>query len=160
MAPEAELKADLQDRLFLGRELLAKLENNQVIRRVQGLPKLEKKIRQELKFLEKFEDPENFSGLKKEHINCSNLIHLGCIVDQLFLVKAPQSVMQPFNVQKDFSNKKVCVDIVCDKGLTWIKVVARNPRALDQNSQGGNQYGQRCIIDQVGNHLKLCIINQ
>jgi len=45
--------------------------------------------------------------------------------------------------------KKVVVDIVCDKGQTWIKVVARNPRALDLNSQGGNQFGQKSIIDQV-----------
>ena len=33
--------------------------------------------------------------------------------------------------------------------MEWIKVVARNPKALDQNSQGGSQFGQRTIIDQV-----------
>ena len=31
--------------------------------------------------------------------------------------------------------KKVSVDIVCDGGDCWVKVVARNPRALDLNSQ-------------------------
>ena len=31
----------------------------------------------------------------------------------------------------------------------WIKVVARNPRALAVNSQGGAQFGQKSIIDQV-----------
>jgi len=45
--------------------------------------------------------------------------------------------------------KKVVADIVCDKGRTWIKVVARNPKALDLNSLGGNQFGQRSILDQV-----------
>ena len=45
--------------------------------------------------------------------------------------------------------KKVIVDIVCDKAKTWVKVVARNPRALDLNSQGGNQFGQKSILDQV-----------
>ncbi len=31
--------------------------------------------------------------------------------------------------------KKVSVDIVCEGGDCWVKVVARNPRALDLNSQ-------------------------
>ena len=31
----------------------------------------------------------------------------------------------------------------------WIKVVARNPRALAVNSQGGAQFGQKNILDQV-----------
>ena len=33
------------------------------------------KVRQEVKFLEKFESPEKFKKLKKEHISCSNLSH-------------------------------------------------------------------------------------
>ena len=45
--------------------------------------------------------------------------------------------------------KKVVVDIVCDKGQTWLKVVAKNPRALDLNSQGQSQFGQKSILDQV-----------
>ena len=32
-------------------------------------------VRQEVKFLEKFEAPEKFRKLKKEHISCSNLSH-------------------------------------------------------------------------------------
>ena len=31
--------------------------------------------------------------------------------------------------------KKVNVDIVCDGGLSWVKVVARNPKAVHLNSQ-------------------------
>ena len=57
--------------------------------------------------------------------------------------------MHPFNLTQNFKAKKICVDIVCDKGQTWMKVVARNPIALDQNSQGGSQFGQRSFIDQV-----------
>ena len=33
------------------------------------------KVRQEVKFLEKFEAAEKFKKLKKEHISCSNLSH-------------------------------------------------------------------------------------
>ena len=68
MDPE-ELQQDLREKLSLGRELLEKLSNNE-LRKVQGLAKLEKKIRQEVKFLERFADPVNLSDLKKEHINC------------------------------------------------------------------------------------------
>ena len=114
MSPK-ELRTELTEKLALGRELLERLANNK-FKKVQGIPKLEKKIRQELKFLEKFENQVNLCGLKKEHISCSNLNHLGCIVDQLYLVPNPHSVMQPFNLKQEFKTKKVCVDIVCDKG--------------------------------------------
>ena len=41
------------------------------------------------------------------------------------------------------------VDIVSGSSGCWIKVVARNPRALAVNSQGGAQFGQKNILDQV-----------
>lgn len=149
------LQEDLAGKIYLGRELLERLSNNE-LKRVQGVAKLEKKVRQELKFLEKFECAENFSKLKKEHISCSNLVHLASIIAQIFLVENPISVMQPFNLWNSdgLVVKKVVVDIVCDKGQTWLKVVARNPRALDLNSQGGNQFGQKSILDQVKEFVK------
>lgn len=75
-------------KILLGRSLLEKLAGPSLCK-VQGLAKLEKKVlilctwgnsqhlqvRQEVKFLEKFEKPANFSNLKKEHIACSNLAH-------------------------------------------------------------------------------------
>jgi hypothetical protein len=132
---------------------------------VLGLAKLEKKVRctehwgnrsaeqvrQEVKFLEKFESAENFCKLKKEHIACSNLAHQASVIEELFSVVAPCAVMQPYTVAgRDGEERKVVVDIVCEKGHVWVKVVARNPRALALNSQGGNQFGQRSIVDQVG----------
>lgn len=160
MSAPDELKTNLQEKLFLGRTLLSKLADRSALKKVQGIPKLEKKIRQELKFLEKFEDPAFFSGLKKEHISCSNLIHLGCIVDELLLTTNPSAVMHPFSLKQEFKTKKVTVDIVSDKGHSWIKVVARNPRSLDQNSMGGNQFGQRCILDQVKELVKCSLQNE
>ena len=144
-----DLREDLLDKIRFGKEMLAQLANNK-FKKVQGLPKLEKKVRQELKFLEKFEAPENFGDLKKEHISCSNLLHLGSIIEQLCLVENPSSVLQPFNLNEGCKVKKICVDIVCDRGQSWLKVVARNPIALDQNCQGGSQFGQRSFMDQVG----------
>ena len=53
--------------------------------------------------------------------------------------------MQPFPLD----DKKVTVDIIANEGLEWIKVIARSPKALDLNSSGGNQFGQRSLMDQV-----------
>ena len=44
---------------------------------------------------------------------------------------------------------QLVVDIVSGGSGCWIKVVARNPRALAVNSQGGAQFGQKNILDQV-----------
>lgn len=46
-------------------------------------------------------------------------------------------------------DKKVTVDIVSDGGLTWTKVVARNPKSLSQICMGNASYGVRSIIDQA-----------
>ena len=101
MSHPDELKTNLQEKLFLGRTLLSKLADKSSLKKVQGIPKLEKKIRQELRFLEKFEDPAFFSGLKKEHISCSNLIHLGCIV----IFKAPTQWILTVIPDYYFTNK-------------------------------------------------------
>ena len=154
-----DLRVDLGEKIRFGKDILAKLSNNK-FKKVQGLAKLEKKVRQELKFLEKFESPENFIDLKKEHINCSNLVHLGSIIEQLFLVDNPSSVLHPFNLSQDCKVKKICVDIVCDKGQSWLKVVARNPIALDQNCQGGSQFGQRSFTEQVKDLVRCAAQNE
>jgi len=144
-----ELRRELDEKIKLGRLLLERLANSS-LKNVQGLPKLEKKVRQEVKFLEKFDDPRNFLSLKKEHIACSNLAHQASVIEQIFGVAVPVAVMQPFTLTtRGGQDKKIVVDIVCDKGNTWIKVVARNAKALALNSAGGNQFGQRSILDQV-----------
>jgi len=156
----ATLQGELRAKIFIGQTLLDRLSNNS-LKKVQGLPKLEKKVRQEVKFLEKFEADENISKLKKEHINCSNLAHLSSIIDQIFLVESPTAVIHPFNlVTGDKARKKVVVDVVADKGQSWIKVVARNPKALDLNSQGGSQFGQKSIIDQVKEFVQCSAQNE
>ena len=84
-SPE-ELRKDLKEKIALGHGLLQKLDNNG-LKKVQGIAKLEKKVKQEVKFLEKFEDEKTFHKLKKEHISCSNLVHLESFISQIFLVQ-------------------------------------------------------------------------
>ena len=47
MSHPDELKTNLQEKLFLGRTLISKLADKSSLKKVQGIPKLEKKIRQE-----------------------------------------------------------------------------------------------------------------
>jgi len=158
---QEHLRPVLQDRIELGRSLVDKL-NQPNLQKVTGLAKLVKKVRQEVKFLEKFEKVDKLCDLKKEHIQCSNLVHLHSIINQLFRCKNPVAVMQPYNLydRDGVLLKKMAVDIVCEGGFSWLKVVARNPKALQLNSKGGNQYGQRSIIDQVREFVECSKQNQ
>ncbi|ERL92237.1 hypothetical protein D910_09554 [Dendroctonus ponderosae] len=108
---------------------------------VDGLQKLSRKINQELKFLKKVYKNAN---LKKEHLQCSNLTHFSALVDTLKTVDNCQSVNKIFNLE----DRKITVDIICDNGLTWIKVIARNPKSLSQIYMGNASYGVRSIVDQ------------
>ena len=103
ISPE-ELRKDLTEKIELGHGLLQKLNNNG-LKKVQGIAKLEKKVKQEVKFLEKFQDEITFLKLKKEHISCSNLVHLESFISQIFLVQNPSAVMHPFNLWSNGENK-------------------------------------------------------
>ena len=130
----------LEKRLCEGRELLQTAES---VSQVNGLSKLIKRIRREIQFLER-------RPSQKEHIDCSNLSHLKAILSALKAAPNPTDVLKSFG-----SDKKITVDVVCDDGLLWIKVVAKNSQALDLNSQGNNQFGQRSILDQA-DHFVQC----
>ncbi len=155
-----ELEHLLQEKLSEGEHLLDRLKQGG-LQAVAGVPKLEKKIRQEIRFLKKFlcREQQQRDRLKSEHLQCSNLQHLSAIVDALSSCSDPQGVLQSFSWCEGqegveaCQGKKITVDVVSEGGLVWTKVVARNPRALDLNSCGGNQFGQRSIMDQVRDFL-------
>ena len=68
----AELSSLLSDKISLGQSLLQTLSSPE-LQAVSGVTKLEKKIRQELKFLQRFSGSAGVKKLKKEHLQCSNL---------------------------------------------------------------------------------------
>ena len=145
----AELSSLLSDKISLGQSLLQTLSSPE-LQAVSGVTKLEKKIRQELKFLQRFSGSAGVKKLKKEHLQCSNLQNLSAIVQTLRDTKGPVSVLRPFPLLVgDTDEKKVTVDVVGESGARWVKVVARSPKALDLNSSGGNQFGQKSFLDQV-----------
>eukprot|EP00095_Tigriopus_kingsejongensis_P007623 snap_masked-scaffold995_size72343-processed-gene-0.7 protein:Tk07623 transcript:snap_masked-scaffold995_size72343-processed-gene-0.7-mRNA-1 annotation:"hypothetical protein L798_14662" len=162
MSPAEDLAELLEAKCGQGEALLTGLAEPE-LSDVTGVSKLAKKIRQELKFLQKFRGRPAASaggGLKKEHLQCSNLQNLEAIVRVLREAHQPSAVLQPFNLSRDGEVKKVSVDVVAAGGLVWIKVVARNPKALDLNSSGGGQFGQRTLMDQVREFLAAAHQNQ
>ena len=143
-----ELSSLLSDKISLGQSLLQILLSPE-LQTVSGVTKLEKKIRQELKFLQRFSGSTAVNKLKKEHLQCSNLQNLSAIVKTLRDTKGAVSVLRPFPLVGDTDEKKVTVDVVGENGARWVKVVARSPKALDLNSSGGNQFGQKSFLEQV-----------
>ncbi|KAG8227747.1 hypothetical protein J437_LFUL007537 [Ladona fulva] len=146
-----ELAEQLNDKIISGEELLAKVSR---FGNVCGISKLQKKIKQEINFLVK---TLQLGLVKKEHLLCTNLHHFCALVNTLETCNELSSVLQHFSFKSDGDSsettKRLCVDVVADKGRTWMKVVARNPRALSQLCTGAGEYGQRNVIDQAKEFL-------
>lgn len=91
------------------------------------------------------------NSLKKEHLICSNLTHLEAVTAKL--LKHRNECISVMNnktlTYEDGSVRKLCIDLVLQGGAVWMKVVARNPKALTIVSSGEGSYGQRSILDQA-----------
>lgn len=73
------------------------------------------------------------------------------MVDRFLTANEPTDVMKPFKT----STSRLEVDIVCDKGSSWIKVIARNAQALTLISFGNAEYGQKSVVDQAKTYLAI-----
>lgn len=82
--------------------------------------------------------------IKKEHLQCSNLTHFSAIIETLKSVQTCLSVNKVFMLK----DRKITVDMVSNGGLTWTKVIARNPKSVSQICMGNGSYGVRSILDQ------------
>ena len=89
---EESLLDQLSLRLSEGERLEREVES---LGHVSGSCKLVKKIRQELKFLQKHRDTD-LKQLKKEHLDCTNLTHLGSIVAAIRTCHEPCDTLKPF----------------------------------------------------------------
>ncbi|KAJ8984902.1 hypothetical protein NQ317_002742 [Molorchus minor] len=140
---DAEETQSLMDiaatKIASGENLLKSLEEFECI---EGSCKLRRKINQEIKFLKNVHKKRL---LKKEYLQCSNLTHFCAVVNTLKSTHTCVSVNKVFML----GDRKITVDIVSDGGLTWTKVIARNPISLSQICLGNASYGVRSIIDQA-----------
>ncbi|KAG5348484.1 CG025 protein, partial [Acromyrmex charruanus] len=138
-----ELLQCLEEKIASGHSMVERLK---LMDKIDGIDKLIRKIHQEIKFLEKVQYTGN---LNKKHLQSSNLTHLDAMVARLSCAKDPISVMRPFKYQKS----RLEVDIVCNNGASWVKVIARNARALTLISLGNGEYGQKSVLDQANSYL-------
>ncbi|XP_070166514.1 UPF0415 protein C7orf25 homolog [Polyergus mexicanus] len=143
MEDKDELVQCHEEKIASGRDMIERLK---LMGKIDGIDKLIRKIQQEIKFLEKVHCAGN---LKKKHLQSTNLIHLNAIVARLSCAKDLISVMRPFKHQKS----RLEVDIVCNNGASWVKVIARNARALTLISLGKGEYGQKSVLDQANLYL-------
>ncbi|XP_032687442.1 UPF0415 protein C7orf25 homolog [Odontomachus brunneus] len=139
----SELLECLREKIADGHGMVGQLR---LMDKIDGVDKLIRKIQQEIKFLEKVQSTET---VKKEHLQSTNLIHLNAVITRLSCAKNPTSVMKPFKYQES----RLEVDIVCNNGSSWVKVIARNAKALTLISLGNGEYGQKSILDQANSYL-------
>lgn len=88
--------------------------------------------------------------MKKEHLQCSNLTHFNALINTLKTVDKCQNLNKVFVLE----DRKITVDIISDGGLTWTKVIARNPKSVSQICMGNASYGVRSIIDQAQDYVE------
>ncbi|XP_011308827.1 UPF0415 protein C7orf25 homolog isoform X2 [Fopius arisanus] len=151
MEEKSGLMMPLAEKIESGRELMKKLN---IYKDVPGVGKLSRKINQEIRFLEKVRSTDS---VKREHLHSTNLIHLTALVERLLSSKNPAEVLKPFKFPD--SETRLTIDIICDGGATWIKVIARNARALTLISLGNGGYGQKSILDHAKSHLKCATLH-
>ncbi|XP_049869768.1 UPF0415 protein C7orf25 homolog [Pectinophora gossypiella] len=144
MANSEELLAMLDDKINFGQELMVKLQS---IQDIDGVMKLQRKIRQEVEFLKKLQKSKK---VKIEQLACSNLRHLGAMVE-CALRPGVVAVCKIFHINDE---SKLVIDIICDEGKTWCKVIARNPKSLSALSSGNASYGARSILDQAEDYIE------
>ena len=157
--PYDKLQSELKVAIANGHQVLDKLS---CFGEIKGVPKLQKKIQQEIKFLEQFmfTNGPSRKKLKEEHLKCSNLHHLEAIVQTLQDSNNPVAVLQGFEFKPLMvdatictTSKKLIVDVISDRGAVWNKAIAKNPKAINLNATGGQQFGQRSILQQVEEYV-------
>uniref|UniRef100_T1JKY6 DUF1308 domain-containing protein n=1 Tax=Strigamia maritima TaxID=126957 RepID=T1JKY6_STRMM len=124
-----------------------------LLENVQGVIKLRKKIKSEVKFLTKLEKDKTL--LKQEHLLCSNLVQLNALLEAAVELNNVTAILKIFH----WNGERVAVDIVTENGLVWTKVIARNPQAMYQISLGQGQFGEKSILDHAKSYLQCAEAN-
>ncbi|XP_026755311.2 UPF0415 protein C7orf25 homolog [Galleria mellonella] len=139
-----DLLAMLDEKIKFGENLITQLQS---VQHLDGVMKLQRKIRQEIEFLKKLQKSKK---VKTEQLSCSNLRHLGAMVE-CAMRPGVVAVCKIFHID---DNSKLVIDIISEQGKTWTKVIARNPKSLTALSTGNASYGARSILDQANDYLE------
>lgn len=84
-------------------------------------------------------------------MQCSNLTFYNYLVENIFDCENLKNVEYPLHVNHRVEPLKI--DIVCDNGTTWIKVIARNSKTINDVVEGRAEYGAKSILDQAEEYI-------
>ncbi|EDV96050.1 UPF0415 protein C7orf25 homolog [Drosophila grimshawi] len=143
---EESLYEDANDKIRLGEELKKALVEFEDI---PGVAKVQRKIQQELKFLEKVTRTKT---LKENHITSSNFVNYEFLIKTLSLQQGVVDINAVFPLESRDSPLRV--DIVANNGLKWIKVIARNSKSIEEAARGCVSFGARSVLDQANDYLE------
>lgn len=129
-----------KEKINVGRDLLNQLH---ALSKIPGVVKIINKIAAEISSLEKALLSEQ---LTINHILCSNLVYFSYFVRILKQTESVQAVDFPIKRRGDLKSS-LRVDIIANNGKEWIKVIARNPKALHDTALGLSNYGSKSILD-------------
>jgi hypothetical protein len=132
-AVEEDIVTKINNKIQLGKELLVTLQN---FGSVDGIKKLEKKLVQEIKFLEKLKSKDE---INPQQINCTNLNYFRHLINSLKCYQNVTHVLYP--VRYEIEDKTIRIDIVCENldSKIWVKIISRNSTSI-QNAVDGNIY--------------------
>ncbi|XP_034483359.1 UPF0415 protein C7orf25 homolog [Drosophila innubila] len=146
MESERNLYDEANDKIRLGNELKKALVEFEDI---AGVSKVQRKIQQELKFLEKVIRTKT---LKENHITSSNFVNYEFLIKTLRLQQGVVDINAVFPLES--RDNPLRVDIVANNGLKWIKVIARNSRSIEDAAKGCVSFGARSVLDQAEDYLE------
>lgn len=92
--------------------------------------------------------------LTKNQILCTNLVHFSYFVKVLKETANVQAVGLPVKFP---GHRKAAarIDIVASDGREWVKVIARNPKALNDIAFGCSNYGSKSILDHAKQYIDI-----
>lgn len=108
-----------------------------------GSRKLTKLCQSELAFLHRLAK----KPMKLYQLNSTNLYHLQAVAEAAETLPDVTAVLH--RVRLPSTQHHVAVDVVCCQGETWVKVVARNSKALTIDLNGDGEYGCKTLVTQA-----------
>ncbi|XP_032225153.2 UPF0415 protein C7orf25 [Nematostella vectensis] len=151
-----ELKQLLLERVKLGHGLLSRCMGLEQ-RSIEGIGKLTRKIKAELKFLEMVKNKKSNDA---SYVKSTNLSHLQGVIKTVEEAEGVTALFKSYYYHPAYSEADqvaISVDVVAKKGSNWIKVIARNPVALHRIWQGEGNFGDRDLTEQA-KELKECAV--
>ncbi|RUS72810.1 hypothetical protein EGW08_019423 [Elysia chlorotica] len=117
---------------------------------IQGVGKLERKIRAELKFMNQLKQRDLHT--QQSRLKSSNLGHFASLVHASERLPRVAGVLVPYQLPS--RPDSLLVDLLALGGHAWVKVVARKAQALHLVWAGAGQFGERDLLSQASEYLE------